>query len=180
MTTPELIAVIKKNPIVVASVALSLAIGVALYLRSDALGEANRTLDDDTAKVQRYALNLTNAVQLKEQFDALVAADGAIESRLIHASDVGINQQYFYKLESDSGVKLVDVRQGMAGKPTPGGKYVPIDFSVSVQGDFGQVVSFLRALEDGTHLCRVDSAACTGNRKGVVVLTLNLEYLGRP
>jgi hypothetical protein len=179
MTTPQLTAAIKKNPIVVGCVVLSLGLGVALYFRSDAIDDANKQLDDDTTQAQRYALNLTNAVQLKEQLDA-VAADGKIiESRLIRATDVGINQQYFYKLESESGVKLLDLRQGTHGTPAAGGKYMPIGFTVSLQGDFAQVITFLRGLEDGTHYCRVVTASCVGGRKGPVTLTLSLELLGR-
>ena len=179
MTTPELVAWIKKNPISVGCGVLSLALAVALYFRSDAIAEANQTLDEKTAEAQRYALNLANSAQLKEQLDALTTADKVIESRLIHASDLGINQQFFFKLESESGVKLLDLRQ--APRPGSGGKaYVPIGFNVSLQGDFGQVMKFLRLLEDGAHYCRTLTATCSGNRTGGLTLTLNLELLGTP
>ena len=100
------------------------------------------------------------------------------EARLIRASDIGINQQYFYRLETESGVKLVDLRQGARG--TPKGGTVPISFTVSAQGDYAQVLAFLRALENGAHFCRVQSGSCSGPRKGPVTVALNLELLGRP
>jgi hypothetical protein len=180
MTTPELVALLKKNPVIVICGALSLALAGALYFRSGDIEAANTALDEKSAEGNRYTQNSTNAVQLKEQLDAIVAANVTIEGRMIRASDLGINQQYFYKLESDSGVKLSDLRQGGKGNLGPDAKHIPIGFTMSVQGDFAQVLTFLRTLEDGTHYCRVLTATCGGGRKGTVTLTLNLEVLGRP
>lgn len=177
MTTPELLAWLKKNPISVGCAVLSLGLAVAIYFRSDAIAQANAQLDEKTNLAQRYAHNIQNSAQLKEQYEALTAANHGIEARLINSSDIGINQQYFYKLESESGVKLLELRQGRAGSST--GSYVPIAFSVSLRGDFTQVMNFLRMLEDGTHYCRVMTASCSGGRTGPVSLSLNLEILGR-
>lgn len=180
MTTAELLGWIKKNPISVGCGAVSLALAVAIYFRSDAIADANQMLDEKTAEEQRYALNLANAAQLKEQMQAITAANKTIESRLIHASDLGINQQFFYKLEAESGVKLLDVRQSSRLTNSAEKGYVPIGFSVSLQGDFGQILKFQRLLEDGSHYCRILTATCNGNRTGPVTLTATLELLGTP
>jgi hypothetical protein len=181
MTTPELVSLLKKNPIIVVCGALSLAIVGAIYFRSGAIEEANATLEQKSIEGNRYTQNVTNGVQLKEQLDALTAANAVIESRLIRASELGINQQFFFKLESDSGVKLAaDLHQGGKTTPSPNAKYVPIGFTLSAQGNFSEVLAFLRGLEDGTHYCRVVTASCSGGRKGLVAITLNLELLGRP
>ena len=178
MTASDLLAVLKKNPISVACAVLSLGLGVAIYLRSDAIPEATTELDERSDEGRRYAQNINNAAQLKEQFDDLTVATKAIEAKLLRPSDIGINQQYFYRLESESGVKLTDLRQG--GRGAPKGAYVPISFSVTATGDFAQAMAFLRGLEDGTHYCRLQSAAIIGGRKGPVTLNLTLELLGRP
>ena len=178
MTTPELLNTLKKNPIVTGCVVLSLGLAVAIYFRGSALSDANAELDMKSAEARRYALNVANAVQLREQLAALKAADQVIDSRMLRASDIGINQQFFYKLESDSGVKLVDLRQGKPGPKK--GSYVPIEFSVSLRGDFPNVIKFLRSLEGGTHYCRVLAATCTGGRSGPVALSLRIELLGHP
>lgn len=177
MTTPELVSLIKKNPIFVTCAILSVGLAVAIYLRSDAVAQANTQLDEKTTLEQRYSHNIANSAQLPEQLGAMSAATKGIDARMIGASDIGINQQYFYQLESDSGVKLTELRQGRAGKPT--GAYEPIPFTVSLKGDFPSVMKFLRRLEDGTHYCRVITASCTGGRTGPVALTINLELLGR-
>lgn len=179
MTTSDLVASLKKNPLLFACGVLSLALAAGIYFRSDAIADATTDLDAKSAEGRRYTANLTNAAQLKEQLDALLTANKEIQSRMIHASDLGINQQYFFKLESESGVKLTDLHQGGRGSAGKAG-FLPISFSVTMQGDFNQVMTFLRLLEDGTHYCRVVTATCNGQRKGPVTMSLNLELLGTP
>lgn len=178
MTTQELIAFVKKNPIGVGCGVLSLALAAGIYLRFDAVPEANNALDERSTLARRYALNISYGAQLREQLETITAANKAIASRLILPTDIGINQQFFYKLESETGVKLLDLRQG--GRSATKGDLAYIGFSVSVQGEFPQVMAFLRALEDGSHYCRVLTASCSGGRAGPVSLSLNLELLGRP
>lgn len=177
MTTSELIGKVKKNPTVTICAVLAVALAVGIYLRLDAIPTANQKLDEASSQARRYALNISNASQLKEQLEALKEANKVIESRLLHPSDIGINQQYFYKLESDSGIKLTDLRQGGTGAAK--GAYVPITFNISLQGDFASDLKFLRALEDGTHYVRVLAASASGPRSGPVSVNLTLEILGR-
>lgn len=180
MTSPELVALAKKNPIAVACIALSVALGVAIYFRSDSIPAANAELDQKSADARRYALNVSNATQLKEQLEALAAANKAMETRFIRASEIGINQQYFYKMESDSGVKLLELNQtGRRAANQPKDKLAPVSFYLSVQGTFAQVLNFARAAESGTHYTRIVSASCSGSRKGLVTLSLTIELLGR-
>ena len=177
MSTSELVSLMKKNPVFVTCAVLSVGLAVAIYFRSDAIARANAQLDEKTAQEQRFSHNIANSAQLKEQVEAMTTATKGIEARMISASDIGINQQFFYKLESDTGVKLTELRQGRPGPTT--GAYQPIPFTVSLKGDFPSVMNFLRSLEDGTHYCRILTASCTGGRTGPVVVTINLELLGR-
>lgn len=182
MTITDLNAFVRKYPLPLIGGVLSLVLAGAIYFRSAEVPAAAQILEDKTAEAQRYSNNLTNAAQLTEQFDALLAANKGIEGRLVHASQLGINQQYFYKLEADFGVKLTDVHQtlGRAQPATGKAGFVPIGFTVSVQGDFRSVLGFLQEVERGAHLCRVLSATCTGTRGGPVMLAISLEFLGQP
>lgn len=179
MTTPELVAVIRKNPIIAIGGVLSLALAGAIYYRSGEMGQANADLEEKSAKARQYASNIANAAQLQEQFDALVAANKTIEARLIRGSEIGINQAYFYKLESESGVKFLDLAQSGRGTAAKG-NYAPIAFSISLQGEFTQVMAFLRALENGAHYCRVTGGSCSGSRGTQITFMLSVELLGRP
>lgn len=184
MTNEEFKAFVKKNPIPVICAVIVLGVAGGLYYRSGDLAAAEEDLAKKTADAEKYALNIKNATHLKEQLDALIAANKKIEGRLAHASEKGTNTQYFYKLERETGVKMVSFSQttGTVAKPTKGA-FVPIAFNVAVTGTMPQVLDFLRHLENGMHFCRVTSGSCTvstTNRNLPLTLSLNLELLGQP
>ena len=186
MTGAELVTLIKKNPISFVCGALSLALVAAIYFRSGEIPAAEADLAKKTAEAERFALNITNGAQLKEQLDAIAAANKAIEARMVRVSDLATNQQYFQVLRRDTGVNLVDFRQTTSSATLPKGSkaaFVPVMFGLTVQGNLVQVLNFLRALEDGKHYCRVLTATCgtsTTNRNAPLTLSLNLELLGLP
>ncbi len=185
MNTAELLAFIKKNPISVGCGLLCLILGAGIYFRSSEIPDAEAALAQKSAEAARYAANIKNAAQLKEQLDVLVAASKEIDSRIVHAGQLGVNSQYFYKLENESGAKLIDFRQGSLVAAPKGTKpsFNPVGFTVSVQGNLSQMIEFLHRLESGAHFCRVTSATCgtTGTgRSGLLTLTITLELLGLP
>lgn len=185
MTNEEAMVMIKKNPISFGCGALSFLLAVGLYLRAEALTDAEADLTQKSAAAERIASNIKYSAQLKEQSEALVAANAEIDARIIRASQLGINTQYFYKLESETGVKILgDPRQTTAsvGKPAKG-TFSPVAFAITVQGTFPQIVEFLRQLENGVHYSRVLTATCTTNvstRNSPLTLGLTLELLGLP
>jgi hypothetical protein len=181
----QLIEFVKKSPVSVGCAVLSLALIIAAYFRWDYKAEAAALLEQKSTEAARLSANLKNAGQLKEQYDSLLASEKEIESRLIRASQLTTNNQYFYKLESETGVKLLDLRAAgltAAQKKDPPKGYIPLSFQVSVQGEYAQVLKFLRQLESGAHYCRVLTASCAvgQDRDALLTLTLNLELLGLP
>jgi hypothetical protein len=186
MSNEALIALVKKNPVGVLCALLSLALFGGWYYRSGDVPDTEQVLQQKSAEAERYSANLSNASQLKEQFDLLVAANKEIDSRLLHARDSVSNIQYFYKLEKESGVKLTsDPRQAPISsqkKDAAKGACQPLAFSVSVQGDLTQVLNFLGRLESGAHYCRVLGFTCTAPqvRSQPLSVSMNLELLGLP
>ena len=185
MTNEELYAFVKKNPIPVACAVLTVAIGVAFYLRSGDMPAAEAELAQKSAEAERYALNIKYSAQLKEQLEALATANKNVEGRLVRASQQGVNTQYFYKLERETGVKLVSFGRSPAAPPVKGSKaaFTPVAFNVGVQGTLPQILDFLRQLESGTHYVRVLTANCNVNstaRNSPLTLSLTLEMLGLP
>ncbi len=185
MTNEELVAFVKKNPISVGCGAFALLVAVGIYFRSSEIPEAEALLAEKSAEAERYALNIKNSAQLKEQYEAVVAANKDVDTRIVRASQKGNNTQFFYKLQNDTGVRLIDFRQsealGTASKTKT--TFTPIAFNVSVQGTLPQILDFLRQLEGGTHYSRILSASCTSsptNRGGPLTLALSLELLGLP
>ena len=184
MTSQELNAFIKKSPIPVVCGVVTLLALATLYFRSGAIAEAEAELAQKSAEAEKYALNIKYSAQLKEQFEELATANKNIDSRLTRASQQGVNTQFFYKLERETGVKLVNFGQS-PNTPTKAAKaaFIPVGFNVSVQGTMAQVLDFLRQLEGGTHYCRVLTATCStsaGSRSGSITVALTLELLGLP
>lgn len=187
MTNEELFALLKKNPIGVACGVLSIALGAGIYFRSDEVPAAEAELAQKTEEGSRLAANLQNAAQLKEQDEALTVAEKELESRLMHASQKLTNLQFFYKLESDTGVKMTaNPSQGtLTPQPKSAGKtvYSVVPFNITVQGTLVQLIDYLHRLESNARYCRVMSVTCgapSSERGGPITLTLNLELLGVP
>jgi len=192
MTNEQLLAFVRKNPIGVTCLVLGLLLIGFSYYRSDDEPAADMQLIDKSSEAERLAANLKNAAQLREQVDALADANKKIQGRLIHMSDLANNNGYFYKLEAESGVKLVLVQQNVptavaAGKGTIKQVFLRVPFTVAVQGDYASLLDFLRRLESGTHFCSVLSCALTTGRtvagmerSNVLTLTLGIELLGLP
>lgn len=185
MSNQALAATIKKNPITFGCAVLGCVLIAVIYLRGDLMSEAEAALAQKSAEGEKISLNIQYSAQLKEQTEALETAMKAIESRIIRASQLGTNTQYFYKIESETGAKIIHLQQttpATAAKPAKG-SYLPVAFAVSVQGDLTKILDFLRQLENGAHYGRVLTATCSGNsntRTAPLTLALTLELLGTP
>lgn len=186
--THTLVTGAKKYPVLTISGIISVALVAVLYLRSDRLDLQQAEFDRLSAEAARYRANITNSAQLREQLDFLVKANNAVKDRAFKSESMALNLQYFYRLESETGVKYLDLRPGTrsatAGKPAakPGvssNDYVPLNYVVNVQGDFAQVVTFLKRLEQGAYFCQINTAQATGSGLGIT-LNLNLDLLGVP
>lgn len=184
MTKEDIVSFVKKSPIVVGCVVLAIGMGVTLYLRMDKVPEAIDTLEKKTAEADKYAANIKNAAHLKEDMDAIEAANKAIDARIIRAVQLLDNGQYFYRLERETGVKLLDSRQTTpAVVAKPKGNFLPVSFSVAADGTLPQLIDFLRRIENGVHYSRVNAAACSvtvSKRNSTLTLSLSLELLGVP
>lgn len=188
MTTADLLALLKKNPISVGCGVIALGLGIWSYIDSDDEPQLAMQLDQVSAEASRLSANIKNAAQLHDQLRALAEARVAIEPRIVHASELAKNLQYFYKIEAETGTKITDLQKiNSTGPAKPGAKtiYAPVGFSLSVEGEYASILEFLRRLENGTHFCRVitGNLAKGGNdldRSGPLKLNLTLELLGQP
>ena len=192
MTSAELIAVAKKQPIGVTCGLICLVSVALIYFRDSKIDENQADYEARSADLSKIVANVRNSEKLAAQVAELQALGKDMHSRLVRASQLAVNLQYFYKLEAETEVKLVDVRQG----PLPRGlktAYTPIPFNVSVQGSYKQVMDFLQKLETGPHFCRfngvsfskagggnADSARTGGGDPTAMTLVLTLDLLGVP
>jgi hypothetical protein len=180
MNTADLVALLKKHPIGVGCGLVGIVCGILLYLRSDNITASQAELEASSAQAARMAANVRNATGLSEHVTEIQVHTKELEGRLMKAGQLAVNLQYFYKLETENEVKLVDVRQGA----TPRGAktlYIGVPFNVSVQGPYPNVMNFLTRVQNGRHFCRINSASFTKvGDTADMSLALTLELLGQP
>ena len=185
ISNEALFSLIRSNPLKTGCIALSALSAVGIYLAQGRIDDAALMLQQKTADGRRLEDNVRNAAQLAEQLDTLTVATEKINGRLVSASQLATNLQYFYRLETDAGVEIIDLRQTTSSGAGKGGKAASsaVGFAVSVKGDYESVLGWLRRLEKGRHFCRVLSATVTGtapDRAGPITINVALELFGQP
>jgi Tfp pilus assembly protein PilO len=189
MTGADIIARIKKQPIgFTCGLICVLCLAWLFGLRSGALEARQAEYDIAAAKAKEVSSNVSLSKTLPAEVAELQVATKELESRLVRAGQLALNQQYFYRLEAENEVKLLDVRQNTVPR-TAKTIYMGVPYNVNVQGPYKNVMAFLQKLEKGRHFCRIHSAAFTktmisaeggaGTTNGVT-LALSLELLGQP
>ncbi len=188
ITIQDLSAYLKKYPLAIGCGTLSVVLLAGLFIRSSRTGELVAQLRQKEQDGQRILDNVRDGANLAEQNEALTASVRELESRLIRGSERAGNQQYFYQIESETGVKEVNLQAAAVG-PQRGPKtlYTPVGFTITVQGDYRQILGFLGRLESGPHFYRLNRGTVmrpkqgvTGSPSGTLILTLNLDLLGLP
>jgi Tfp pilus assembly protein PilO len=185
MNATSLITAAKKQPIGAICGAVCLICAVLLYIRGDKIDESQAMYDAKAAEAARIMANVRNSAKLPEQLVEIQAYAKDLESRLVVAGRLAVNLQYFYKLEAENEVKLVDIRQNSIPTNKIGKSlYTGVPYAVSVQGSYKQVISFLARLEGGRHFCHFTNVSLNKSQVGGVpdamTLTLGIELLGTP
>ncbi|MES1194901.1 MAG: hypothetical protein ABUL65_03330, partial [Opitutus sp.] len=146
MNAADLIARIKKQPIGFACALICLVCGGWLYYRSGALEAQQAAYEAKAAEAQNFSSNVALAKNLPEQVTELQAATKELDARLVREGQLAVNLQYFYKLEAENEVKLLDVRQNQRTNRNAK-SYVGIPYTVNLQGSYKNVMAFLQRLE---------------------------------
>ena len=179
---------LKRYPIGVVCGTLSVIGLVGYFVRNSRASELKAQLTEVEAQAEQILGNVHNAAELGAQYATLSAATKDMESRLVRGSERARNQQYFYQLESEAGVKEVSLQPNSSDpKKNSGAFCTRISYTISVEGDFAQILGFAGRLESGNYFYRLTSASvvrrgihATSGTASVINLTLNLELLGLP
>lgn len=184
MTSANLTAFVKKHPLGIGCGLVALLFAGATVYRRSFIPEVSELLDQKAVESARIATNVKNASQLTDQLGKLTTASKAIEGRLVHASDLANNLQYFYRLEAETGTKILELRQNPGvTKDNAKSVFNGVSFSISVQGEYPAIVELFRRLETGNHFCRVMAANIISSgpdRASALKLSLSVELLGQP
>lgn len=185
ITAQDLSNGFKKQPFAWSAGLLAIVLAAVAINRAPSVEERTEELDSLTRQGGQFQNNITASALLDDQLAELRTLVEGVEQRLIRPSELALNLQYFYRLESDTGTLLVDLRPGnlparATGPNAPA--YIQVPFTVGVQGRFEQLVLFLRKLERGPHFIRVTSinlAPVQPANPEVLNMTLTLQILGK-
>jgi hypothetical protein len=184
----DVIRFVKKYPVGVSCGVVALAFGLATYFRADGLADLQRQLEQRSADGARQQTNIQYAALLSEHLASVTAANAAIADRAIDPRALANNLQFFYRLEADLGVKLLDLRQGTAVPTRKDGVYQAVTYTVALEGRYLQVLEFLRRLESGERFCRLltvnivprrNDGGAASSAEPTLTLSLTLELLGK-
>lgn len=176
----DITAALKRRPLVFICGVLLVALFLRIYFTMGAADEVRTRLSEREKEFTRLANNTKFSAQLDSQLQALRKANATIEAGALRVGDLARNQQVFFRLEEETGVKLLDLRPLSVSVPAKGGPaaYVGIPFSLTVKGEYGQLIDFLQRLDRGATLARVTSASIARPAEGGQTLSLSVELLG--
>lgn len=185
----SLLPLARRFPIAAVCVGLTVLTGAGYGYRFSTLDERQQELDRLRTDTETLRRNVRNAADLEEQLKRLAEGLAKLDARLVKETDLATNQERFYRIETETGVKML-VQQAAAGsrKTPPKLGLMPIAFNVVVDAPFVNALNFVNALERAPFDCRVVSFVfqpTSGNRDGEgagerVMLNMQLELFGTP
>ncbi len=171
----------KRRPLLCICIGAGLGLLLCFFLRMDLVGETKTALEERSKYLKKLKTNALYANQLEQQIKTLKEVNQTLADAALREGELAKNQQLFLRLEAETGVKLVDMRALPVPPPPKGAgsnSYVPISFSLTVSGEYKQLITFLKRLDQGPTLSRVVNAAISGTNTGPQTMSLGVELLG--
>jgi Tfp pilus assembly protein PilO len=182
MTGQDLMEKFRRYPIPTISVVIVLLCLVAYYFRIDLISDLDARQSEVLDQRNQVDLNLVAGGNLAEHMNEMRTRFAALEERVVQPYDLASNMNYFYQLESNSGVGLGELKQNASSdKPVPKNKLGGVGYTVSMTGSFAQIVGAFNELENGQRFYRLRHFNLERGREvngSVIQLSLNLELLG--
>jgi len=172
----------RRNPIMVAIVAVILVMGSTSYY----LWDRQHDLTSEHDKVKRSGegmlQSLTSHARITAELATVKQALSFIDKNLVVEADLAENLGYFYQIETASRMRFTQLSQ-LSSQPQPAdAPYKAVPFSLRASGTYRQILRLLRELETGPRQLRIRTytfSAADGDAD-LVTMELNVELLARP
>lgn len=153
----QLLGFFRRHPFVIICSALSILLWVANYFiwqRQQELAANHQTLQRNGEDMLQ---SLTNHSRVTAELATVKEALAYIDQNLIHEGDLPENMGYFYQLEAASRIRLQALNQLSSMPPPPDQPFRTVPFTLRTSGSYRQVLRFLRELETGPRLYKVQT-----------------------
>lgn len=159
MTTQDLTEKIQRYPVPTSCAVIVIVCFFAFYLRMNLLTDLEIENDDVQRQMQQVEQNITHGKTLANDIAQMKAKTAELDARIIRPAELATNLKYFYEIEANTHVTIVDLRQSIPAPAKGAAKTIlgAVDYSVLVNGRFDQAISYLNELEHGRHIFRIDS-----------------------
>jgi hypothetical protein len=182
MTGEDLKEKFRRYPIPTISGVIVVLCLLAYYFRIDLISNLDARQDDVLDQRNQVDLNLVAGGNLAEHMVEMRSRFAALEERVVQPYDLANNMNYFYQIETSTGVGLADLKQNASSdKPAPKNSLGGVGYSVTMSGSFAQIVAVFNELENGSRFYRLRTFNLERGREvngAVVQLSLNLDLLG--
>lgn len=184
----QLLGFFRRYPFVIICGALSILLWVANYF----IWQSQRELAASHQTLQRSGedmlQSLTNHSRITAELETVKEALTYIDGHLIHEGDLPENMGYFYQLEAASRIRLQALNQLSSMPPPPDQPFKTVPFTLRTSGSYRQVLRFLRELETGPRLYKVQTYSLsqggpiteTTGGPAAVSLDITIEVLAHP
>jgi Tfp pilus assembly protein PilO len=157
----QLLVFFRRYPFVIACSAIAILLWVANYFiwqRHKELAVAHQSQQKTGEDMLQ---SLTNHGRITSELAAVKEALAFINQHLIHEADLPENMGYFYQLETASRLRLQALNQLSSMPPPPEQAYKTVPFTLRTSGSYRQVLRFLRELETGPRLYKIQNYSIT-------------------
>jgi hypothetical protein len=118
----------------------------AAYWRSSTIAEQEVRWQSMTRQIAVMDANVRHAHGLQEQVEQLEASLQKMETQLFDPDARALNTNFFYQLERDANVRVVQARQGSYQAGSSSSHYATVEFVLVVEGDFASLLGFMQKL----------------------------------
>lgn len=153
----QLLGFFRRHPFVIICSTIAILLWVANYFiwqRHRELAASHQTLQRNGEDMLQ---SLTNHSRITAELATVKEALGYIEANMIHEGDLPENMGYFYQLEAASRIRLQALNQLSSMPPPPDQSFKTVPFTLRTAGSYRQVLRFLRELETGPRLYKVQT-----------------------
>jgi Tfp pilus assembly protein PilO len=153
----QMLVFFRRHPFVIICSAVAILLWVANYFiwqRHRELAESHQTLQRSGEDMLQ---SLTNHSRITTELATVKEALAFIGQHLIHEGDLPENMGYFYQLETASRIRLQALNQLSSMPPPPEQPFKTVPFTLRTSGSYRQVLRFLRELETGPRLYKVQT-----------------------
>jgi Tfp pilus assembly protein PilO len=166
----QLLAFFRRYPFVIVCSAIAILLWVANYFIWQRHKELSAAHQSQQRTGEDMLQSLTNHARITSELAAVKEALAFIDQHLIHEGDLPENMGYFYQLETSSRLRLQALNQLSSMPPAPEQSYKTVPFTLRTSGSYRQVMRFLRELETGPRLYKVQTYSISQNGGGVQIV----------